>query len=308
MGASDDDLDLYGEDAPAIDADPELLQAFRKQQMQSKVHCAEGVSQGRRKRVPAPDDVDSSATSLATTVPIPSVPSVTIGTERHPSPERPPVALPPPPTTSTESTTAPGSRFGLQSAQQLKEDQEQRQAAQRRRLQAMDPDRTGRDAETVYRSKTGKASDSAALKAEEAARRRRAEEEAMQQMEWGKGRVQKREQEEARRKFEEEKLKPLARYADDADINAELKERDRWGDPLAQFGAGGGSSKRKKGDKAPRRPVYQGTPAPPNRFGIAPGFRWDGVDRSNGFEKEMFMQQNSRKASAARSYATTVDD
>ena len=56
-----------------------------------------------------------------------------------------------------------------------------------------------------------------------------------------------------------------------------------------------------------RKPHFKGN-AVPNRFGIQPGYRWDGVDRSNGYEKAWFARVNKSKATAEESYKWSVED
>ncbi len=77
-----------------------------------------------------------------------------------------------------------------------------------------------------------------------------------------------------------EMSKPLARHADDEDLERMLRERERDGDPMLAFIKNTGSF-----------------PSPLNRFALQPGHRWDGINRSNGFEKAWFARQTSKKAS-----------
>lgn len=162
-----------------------------------------------------------------------------------------------------------------------------------------------RHAKTVFRDEMGRKRD---LKQERLEQRKRAEETSErdeQYAKWGRGLAQSRQQQQKVEDAVKEMQKPLARYIDDEDLDQMLREQEREGDPMADF------MRKKKAKERPgtkEKPKYNG-PAPPlNRFNIWPGYRWDGVDRSNGFEKKRFARIASKKATQELAYKWSVED
>ncbi|KFW95001.1 BUD13, partial [Phalacrocorax carbo] len=122
---------------------------------------------------------------------------------------------------------------------------------------------------------------------------------------WGKGLAQGRQQQQNVEDAIKEMQKPLARYIDDQDLDRMLREKEREGDPMADFIK---KRKAKESKEKKEKPRYNG-PAPPlNRFNIWPGHRWDGVDRSNGFEQQRFARIANKKAVQELAYKWSVED
>lgn len=199
-----------------------------------------------------------------------------------------------------------GQRAGVLTKAEIKLEAEKARDAERKAMERLKKESQGENEETIYRDASGRKVDPKMKRAEEARLRKEAIEKEARRMEWGKGLVQRKEAEEEKRRLKEEKDKPMARYADDEDLNEELKERERWNDPAAGFLTKKTGSSKSKGKRL-ARPTYKGA-WKPNRFMIPPGYRWDGVDRSTGFEDTFLLQQNQSKSRAAEAHAWATED
>lgn len=230
--------------------------------------------------------------------------------------------LSPPRKHSKESTSrAEQRKTGLVSGKDVTEEVLKAKKEEFLRFKAKDPSITGKGAEPIYRDKkTGQR-----LTKDEFLKSQKKDEKPKEvKLEWGKGLAQKREAEARQEELELEKAKPFARTRDDPDLDKMMKDRLRWGDPMAHLvkknhdelvlpDMGDDEKMKASGFIVPQEiPKHswlkRGLEAAPNRYGIKPGRHWDGVDRSTGFEKAMFKRMNEKQATEKEAYLWSVAD
>lgn len=233
--------------------------------------------------------------------------------------------LDPPPAASSilaaqaaQAEMSNGTRAGLQRASDITAQLKIRQAAEAAELAELQAARVSRKNEdgddeeedqVILRDATGRRIDVSMRRAEarrQALAAQQAEEEKKKLL---KGEKQQELARERKELLESAALMPLARGKDDSELNEAQREQERWNDPMAEFltepsTTQGGKTKKKSLGK---RPLYKGA-APPNRYGIKPGYRWDGVDRGNGFEAERFKALNRRERNKNLDYAWQMDE
>ncbi|KAG5009197.1 hypothetical protein GLYMA_07G070900v4 [Glycine max] len=227
-----------------------------------------------------------------------------------------------PPRKNPKELSNPAGKTGLISGKDIRDEIDRKKRDDMLRFKQMDPSISGRGAEPVYRDKVKGVRIS---KEEYLKSKQKVEEKPKEiEIEWGKGLAQKREAEARLKELELEKEKPFARTRDDPELDKMLKERLRWGDPMAHLvkkkypepvlpNLGENEKMKESGFVIPQDIpnhswLKRGLDAAPNRYGIRPGRHWDGVDRSNGFEKDMFKRTNEKQARDREAYLWSVSD
>ena len=205
------------------------------------------------------------------------------------------------------NTMASGAMAGLQSAEQVAAAIKKKEKEERKAMKAAGLDTSGLAQQTIYRDASGRMINVKAMKDEAAAREKEEARREQEELESRKGEVQRREKEERKRELENAKVMTVARHADDQQLNDDLKQRERWNDPMAQLLTTKKSKSGKSKGGGGVGKTYQGA-FEPNRYGIRPGWRWDGVDRGNGFERKWFAARNKAKDREELEYAWQMDE
>ena len=137
----------------------------------------------------------------------------------------------------------------------------------------------------VHRDRTGRVVDIEAVRAKNLADKQREE------LLWATGKKQREQALQRLAHKDQMAAAPFAQYSTNTNSMRDdaLRNRARAEDPMAQF------AQRSADQSANNKRRYMGPAGQPNRFGIPPGYRWDGTDRGNGFEVKVLAMMAQQK-------------
>jgi hypothetical protein len=166
--------------------------------------------------------------------------------------------------------------------------------------------------QTVYRDEKGRIIDKSQTKEAQKKELQKVNYENLEK--WAKGIIQKEEINQKREEIKLAKEEPFARYDIDKSTEEDYRKKFRFGDPMKgllsihKYESGiildSGDRSGSRGFFLPKCKFT----APVNRFGITPGYRWDGVDRGTGFERKYLESINSRRAREEEYHKIRTED
>lgn len=193
-------------------------------------------------------------------------------------------------------------RTGRMTREEFQESMKRQQKEESERLARLESAGvSGRRQATVYRDSEGrKVKNMSEFMRKELAKRGELppEQRALEEYDWRMGKVQKEEAAQLRQRRKRAKNMALNRFKDDPELADLQRNRERADDPMLAYVRKRRRAKVREEGKATmkQKPAYVGPPGPPNRYGIKPGYRWDGTDRGNGFEMKLLATTQSRNA------------
>lgn len=212
-----------------------------------------------------------------------------------------------------------GHKSGLQKSEDFAVAERNIRENKREEMRKFDAAGGRSDGLTTYRDASGKKRNVSSMEDADSLRREE-EERAEKQRLANKGTAQRRQEEARLRELEEASNMTLARGVEDTKLEEMKKSVVRKGDPMALH-----ALKRQQEEEATtrmlvmnddismtqhqqRRPVYKGPQPKSNRYGLSPGYRWDGIDRGNGFEDRVLEALHSKGRKKEEAYRWSAAD
>jgi len=176
--------------------------------------------------------------------------------------------------------------------------------------------------ETIYRDASGKKR-TVDAQHDEKQLRLIEEEKAEKQRQANKGTYQKLQEEAKLHELEMASSMTLSRSVNDVQMEDRKKAIIRDGDPMAMYAwkkqqeeqeaavaaaSGDGNSGSGAAAAVQLKPMYKGPQPKANRYGIRPGYRWDGIDRGNGFEDKVLEHLHSKGRKKEEAYKWSSAD